>query len=77
MPSLQTSAIGLPQTQSMEFSAAASSKVRHRLKYETPREREERRKKFVRLMEDWQLTIGFKIHLQLKSKYKMFSTALC
>ena len=62
MPSLQTSANGLSQTQCMDFSRATSV-VRHRLKYETPREREERRKKFARMMDDWQLTIGFKIHL--------------
>ena len=51
--------------------------VKHRLKYETPREREERRKKYLRMMQDWKLTVGYKIHVQLKSKYKMFSTALC
>ena len=49
----------------------------NRLKYETPREREIRRKKFEKLMEDWKLTVGFKIHMQVKSKYKMFSTSLC
>ena len=56
----------------MDFSAPI-----HRLKYETPREREVRRKKYEKLMEDWKLTVGFRIHMQVKSKYKMFSTALC
>jgi aspartyl-tRNA(Asn)/glutamyl-tRNA(Gln) amidotransferase subunit B len=28
-------------------------------------------------MEDWKLSVAFKVHLQIKSKYKMFSTALC
>ena len=49
----------------------------HRLKYETPRERTERRKMYEKMMETWQLTVGFRIHMQVKSKYKMFSTALC
>ena len=49
----------------------------HRLKYETPRERTERRKQYEKMMETWQLTVGFRIHMQVKSKYKMFSTALC
>ena len=51
--------------------------TKHRLKYETPRQREERRRKYLRMMEDWKLTVGYKIHVQLKSKYKMFSTAVC
>jgi aspartyl-tRNA(Asn)/glutamyl-tRNA(Gln) amidotransferase subunit B len=50
---------------------------RYQLKYETPRQREERRKKFSRLMDDWKLSVAFQVHLQIKSKYKMFSTARC
>ena len=76
MLAYESSAIGrlsLPHAQFMKF----SDNNRSRLKYETPRQREERRKKFERLMDDWKLTVGFKIHVQLKSKYKMFSTALC
>ena len=43
-PALQATRLGLMQAQAMDFS------TKHRLKYETPREREERRKKYVRLM---------------------------
>ena len=32
---------------------------------------------YEKMMETWQLTVGFRIHMQVKSKYKMFSTALC
>ena len=70
-PALQASKLGLTQAQAMDFA------VQHRLKYETPRQREERRRKYSRMMEDWKLTVGYKIHVQLKSKYKMFSTAVC
>ena len=65
--------LAFTQIQSMDFAAA----TKNRLKYETPREREERRKKYVRLMKDWKLTVGYKIHAQIKSKYKMFSTSRC
>ena len=65
--------MGLIQASNMGFMA------RHQLalKYETPRQREERRKRFSRLMEDWKLSVAFKVHLQIKSEYKMFSTARC
>lgn len=41
---------------------------------ESLRDRENRRRDLSRLMESWQCTVGFEFHVQMNTKYKMFSS---
>ena len=43
-------------------------------KKESLREREDRRRELSKLMEQWQCTVGFEFHVQMNTKYKMFSS---
>ena len=42
--------------------------------FESSSEREARRRELSTLMENWQCTVGFEFHVQMSTKYKMFSS---
>ena len=56
---------------SMSFTASPVVRQHDR---ESLREREDRRRELSKLMERWQCTIGFEFHVQMNTKYKMFSS---
>ena len=64
---LKPSLTSLPM---MNLNAAAAAATQ----METVREREERKRELSKMMDQWVCKVGFEFHVQMKTKYKMFSS---